>query len=355
MNTRNRWIILGLSLVAAVCVCEVAAASPIRGCPELVATVSSGTYSPKIIVSENVTYVIEGGGRLTILDTTTPTQPAVTWSGTVCDPYYDEDVFDAAVSAGTMFALYAPYGPSSWQELCVVDVSSPALPIRLGSEGFELDEPIRSLAVSGGYAYLVSHPVNNMMDLKLRVFDVMVPSSPVEIGGLYLHPGPDEPVDITVAGGHAYIAGQSWLAVIDVVVPSSPVYVGSLDIVDGADRLAVSGNYAYVAGPTGLRVIDVSTPSAPSEVGFVDIEGDVTGITVVGDLVYVSMPEGLRVIDVRIPSSPVVVGVAELPLAWDVAASGHYAYVVGEEGVFVFDASGCRHPVDNPLLHPAVD
>jgi hypothetical protein len=52
------------------------------------------------------------------------------------------------------------------------------------------------------------------------------------------------------------------LRVVDLSVPGSPIEIGFEDSPDFAFGVAVSGSYAYVADVyAGLRVIDVSVPS----------------------------------------------------------------------------------------------
>jgi hypothetical protein len=142
-----------------------------------------------------------------------------------------------------------------------------------------------------------------------------------------------------VSGTHAYVADDTGgLRVFDVSVPSQPVEVSSVDTPSYAYRVAVSGEYAYVAARTGLCIIDVSVPSAPEQVGFADTPGEAWGVAVSGDYAYVADAYSLRAIDVSTPSAPVEVGFADTPgEALGVAASGGYAYVADSgAGLAVF-------------------
>jgi hypothetical protein len=146
------------------------------------------------------------------------------------------------------------------------------------------------------------------------------------------------------------------LTVIDVVVPSSPVEVGFLEMPTRADQVAVSGNHAYVVtdnwqGQSTLRVIDVSSPSSPTEMGSLVVQGGANRMAVIRGLAYLTSFGGLRVIDLGNPSSPHEVGSAALPddfLAYDGVISGRYAYVLGSDftdnRLYVFDTWGCTHP-----------
>jgi hypothetical protein len=113
-----------------------------------------------------------------------------------------------------------------------------------------------------------------------------------------------------------------------------PELVGSL-LGGYPEELAVSGGYAYAADGASvprLRVIDVSTPSAPVEVGVADA-GLGWGVAVSDGYAYMVGGEiergSLAVFDVSVPSAPFLVSPVYRmpPYPYDVAVSGHFAYV----------------------------
>ena len=97
--------------------------------------------------------------------------------------------------------------------------------------------PASHVAVSGSYAYV---PVAYF----LFVIDVSTPASPIEVGSVRLDGGP-----MAVSGSYAYVMGSdSWrLLVIDVSTPSSPFEVGFSDTAGWPTGVAVSGEFVYVA------------------------------------------------------------------------------------------------------------
>ena len=214
--------------------------------------------------------------------------------------------------------------------LRVIDVSVPSSPVQVGI--YDTTNAYK-VYVSGRYAYVVDYGSG------LRVIDVSVPSSPVQTA-IY---GTTNAYGVYVSGRYAYVADSaSGLRVIDISVPSSPAQAGRYGTV-GALSVYVSGRYAYVGdSASGLRIIDVSVPSSPMQVG---IYGTTTayGVYVSGRYAYVAdWTSGLRVIDISVPSSPVQAGIyGPTTGAWGVYVSGRYAYVADfGAGLRVVDIKG---------------
>ena len=150
------------------------------------------------------------------------------------------------------------------------------------------------------------------------------------------------PVDVAVAGNHAYIAnGKTGLLIVDVTDPVNLVPVGVCDTPDNAVDVAVLGDHAYVAdSDSGLQVIEIRDPTHPVRVGGFDTDGRATGVAVRGDYVYVAdRSAGLHVIDISSPANPVLVrshGVVDSAI--DVTVWGHLALVADSAfGLLVFD------------------
>ncbi len=384
--TTNRPIHLTVVLAAAGCLCALATAVPAQVCPALVASMSlEGPGFPQMAVSEDYAYLGQWGLGLTIVDVASPAVPVALWSGSgLCEPPgVPGQRYDLEASGGVVYDIHESSGVFGLF-VCVIDARSPASPVVLPADFSLGNFPAASLALSASYLYVASYPyrLNPPYTTKyvgLKIFDVLEPSSPVEVGSFHYLPDPwvpgDFAVDVVVSGSYAYLVAGPRLTVIDVMVPSSPVEVGFLEMPESAERVAVSGSHAYVVTRTGewpeaqstLRVIDVSSPSSPVEVGSVAMQGNFTAFAVDSKHAYVSLFEELRVINVQAPSSPVEVGSVALAdqLFLDVAASGRYAYVVGEDRsepdpatcgrLYVFDTWACRQPAENPMLHPAVD
>ncbi len=92
------------------------------------------------------------------------------------------------------------------------------------------------VAVSGNYAY-----IGRGQDLV--VLDVSSPALPVELEMVMT----TSITDVTVSGDYAYVtAGSNGLAIMDVSNKSAPTLAGSYDLGE-ARGVAVVGGYAYVA------------------------------------------------------------------------------------------------------------
>jgi len=233
----------------------------------------------------------------------------------------------------------------------VIDVSTPSEPVEVGL--IDTPRPVRSIAVSGSYAYVADYG-------SLRVIDISAPSAPVEVGFVSV----SHANDVEVVAGYAYVVNDdTGLRVIDVSTPWAPRQTGSVDT-PPACGVAASGGYAYVVGGEGagvdLVVFDVSTASTPVEVGalrFGSWYTDPSDVAASGGSAYVvfnwqnetSSGSGFRVIDVSTPSAPAGMGSilwGGHHYAWDVAVSGSYAYVAAWGGLRVVDVSAPSAPVE---------
>ncbi len=117
----------------------------------------------------------------------------------------------------------------------------------------------RYLAKQGSHVYVTS-------GLGLRVIDVSVPASPVQVGFAAA-----DASRIVVNGDWAYVSNLNFSAwAVDILDPTNPVYNGGA-FVGGAGQLLGLGildDHLYVAKSTGgLRVFDLAVPGSPNEVG----------------------------------------------------------------------------------------
>jgi hypothetical protein len=235
-------------------------------------------------------------------------------------------------------------------QLHVIDVSNPTNLQRVG--GYDNSVSAQGVAVSGNYAYVAARSAG------LQVIDISNPANPQRLGSRGIGGGTAQAV--AVSGNYAYVAaGSAGLQVIDVSNPANPQRAGGYDTSGSAQGVAVSGNYAYVADDVaGLQVIDVSNPANPQRVGGYDTGGyaQVVGVAVSGNYAYVAeigrwtgsnyVGGGLEVIDISNPANPQRVGGYDTNgIAWGVAVSGNYAYVVnGDAGLQVIDVSNPANP-----------
>ena len=109
---------------------------------------------------------------------------------------------------------YVGIGP----RLTVLDVSDPTRPAVVGQSNV-LPYTVRDIHIAGHYAYVI------VWYSGLRIIDISDPAIPIEVGA-YQPPGFAEAV--YVAGHYAYVAAQTaGLRVIDVSDPAAPVEVGA--------------------------------------------------------------------------------------------------------------------------------
>ena len=178
--------------------------------------------------------------------------------------------------------------------LSVIDVSTPASPVLLGT--FNAGVQINSVKVSGNYAYLAS--TSNTAGL--TIVDVSNPAAPTQAATLDL-PGTTNALTIYLNGNYAYIgrafsatAGNAEFVVVDVSTPTVPTVVGSLDLNAAVNSIKVSGNYAYLATAVTtaeLTVLDISNPASPASVGTFATTGAVAATNVAYDGTYVYLTE----------------------------------------------------------------
>ncbi len=123
-----------------------------------------------------------------------------------------------------------------------------------GSSATDLD-------VANGFAYLVDR-----YGTGLRVIDVHVPSTPVEVGHL---PMTDSPLCVTAAGDHLLVGcSGGTLLVINVARPDQPVVAARLELGVSPLAIGLAGNIAICAGNgAGVCAVDIGIPTAPKLAG----------------------------------------------------------------------------------------
>jgi hypothetical protein len=143
--------------------------------------------------------------------------------------------------------------------LHIVDITQPSAPITKGS----IAGTIRSVAISGSYAYALQVVPGNPSHTDLIVISLANPSSPSITGRVNVTASTQG--DIKVVGSLVYVAaGNAGLKIVDVSSPSSPRILGSLATAGNAYGLAVANGYAYVAASSAAQIINVSNSSNPS-------------------------------------------------------------------------------------------
>lgn len=218
-------------------------------------------------------------------------------------------------------------------------------PRRLAQEGLFAAAVTRTLAVSGGYAYVSGEGGS------LRVVDISDPTRPQQIGEL----AAVDPRDVALQGEYAYLAdGEQGIVVVDVSDPRHPVATGSRRTID-PQGVAVLGSLALLAdGRSGLKIFDVSSPYKPNRIASLETE-DARRVVLRGSLAYLAdAREGLVMLDLSRPAEPARLGTLPVSGAVDVSLSGSLAFTAcGSQGLVVADVSDPTRPVrlysDNSL------
>jgi hypothetical protein len=172
----------------------------------------------------------------------------------------------------------------------------------------------RDIEVSGNYAYVAS--TDNGEELK--IIDISNPALPVKVGW-YNAPGNADGNAVALNGNIVYLvrvsSGNDEFQVVNVTVKTAPVGLGSVNLGANANEVKILGNYTYVASDSNsqeLQIVSVSNPSAPALVGSYNIPSNDNGetIAVFGATVIVgTLGSGdLRVFDVTSPTSPIQIG-----------------------------------------------
>ena len=223
----------------------------------------------------------------------------------------------------------------------VVDLTDLTRPTLVRQRGGPVVKASR-IFLADGQAYLGS-PF-----LGVSIFSLANPCLPARrsVGG-----GLSPANDLSVAGGHAFVAGNRGFQVIDVRNPRNPALVAEVNTLGQVFGVDVAGGFAYLANAAaGLQVFDVRDPSRPVRIGSCDTPGEATGVQVVGDHAYVADGfAGLQVVDIRAPDRPVVVaslnpggagGAKQVRVVGDLAV-----VAAGRRGLQVIDVSDPLAPV----------
>lgn len=225
--------------------------------------------------------------------------------------------------------------------LKVFDVSNPAQPNLLATYP-SLFDPMRSVKVSGNYAYVGTSS-------GLVVLDVSNRSSPQLAGQIAVgNPFGTYVQDVAVSGDYALLADQGQgLIVVGLTVIGSPRILTAVDLLPSDARgVAVSGYYAFVAdGANGLKIvnINVSDPTFATLSSAYTTAGVANAVAVSGRYAYVGLTNGsIQAVDISSPLFPVAAGnpiqISTFPIT-RIAVRGNYAYCSAGTGIEVVDIS----------------
>ncbi len=175
----------------------------------------------------------------------------------------------------------------------------------------------------------------------LRVFQFADPDRPIQLFGEVDTPA----LDVTLADGVAYVAGESGLRIYDVSLPARPLLISSLPLAATPVGVAVDGGRAYLPlRGDGVAVVDVSNRAAPEMVTTLSLPDraqppDPHAALIHDGMLYVAAGDaGLFVYSLR-GSNPVFLADVLLPgPALDLDRRGTFlAAAMGESGLAAID------------------
>lgn len=188
---------------------------------------------------------------------------------------------------------------SRFQDVAIIDVSSPWAPVEIGSYPFA---NIRSIvAAPDGRTYAVDSTG------LLRIFSSFDAQLAQVEGSLDL--GPDaSAIALAVEGGRAYMTySDSFgrrLAIVDVADPAQPSILATYIIPGSAESVVPHGDLVFASYGFGVHVIDVSDPSSPTLAQ--DIPIPANRMHLANDVLYLGAGNGmgLTALDVSDPLAP---------------------------------------------------
>jgi hypothetical protein len=254
--------------------------------------------SETLDVKGNIAYVAHHTS-FELLDVSNPAQITSLGSCGIARPS------DIAAENNTAFLAAGTMG------LQMVDVSNPAAPAVVGNYPVTAPEGIGSVVVKNGRAYAADGNYGT-----ITILDVSTPASPVRLGG-FSFPGNRASVYF-IENNLLYACATQEVRILDVSNPAQPSLVGSF-FTGLPSGLAKSGNYLYVADSyRGLIVLDVTNPAAPLLKGYnydniLKLNAFSGHVCIGGNRLYMAVGTGLCVFDITNPEKPALVGFRFFP------------------------------------------
>jgi hypothetical protein len=207
-------------------------------------------------------------------------------------------------------------------ELYTIDISNKSSPRRVDTYNASGSADGRVLWVSGNRLYMTREYDSNSSRYEFLVMNLSNPADPTLLGGLNLE---NACTDVVVVGNYAYVAcsdSTREFQVIDVSNPSSMSlsrrYALNLPDTDVGWSISVSGNTAYVGKNGGMVYsINISNPTTPSIISSYNYGGAAYKSTMIDSNTLVvagaNGTEEVQYIDVSDPSSMTKIGSSDIP------------------------------------------
>ncbi|MFO7639155.1 MAG: T9SS type A sorting domain-containing protein [bacterium] len=191
------------------------------------------------------------------------------------------------------------YVASDWAGMQLVDISDPGNP-RLDTAILQADMAI-DMWKDGDRVYVANYRDG------LKVLDVSVPESPVELGGLM-----EDGSWCEAAVARDSFAFVGWwprptFRTILVSDPANPQEVAGFSVPSKPEDLVLRDTLVFGAGRMRFYVVNVARPREPVLVGSCELQGDAEGLFLVDTLAFVANYP-FAIVNIAQPSSPSVIG-----------------------------------------------
>jgi hypothetical protein len=232
------------------------------------------------------------------------------------------------------------------------DLSDPAAPVLAGTTGATpTPGPVRGLAVAGDHLYAVWNTPSETGGI--TIFSLANAGHPVAVGEFddYIVSDYKRPNAIAVSGSHLYVGdADNGLVVLDISDPLNPVAGNIVTDVYDFDRMHVSGNQLDVAGRnfignTVVTAFDLTDPASPVMAGSASMDPSLILRATLVDGYAIGVGNQLQVFDLSDPANITQVFAADIDVATDAVRNGNALYLLGGDGLQVWDFSNPAQPV----------
>jgi hypothetical protein len=221
--------------------------------------------------------------------------------------------------------------------LKVLDVSVPASPVELGGR-MEDGSWCETVVARDSFAFVGWWPRPTF-----RTILVSDPTNPLEVAGFSV---PSKPEDMVLRDTLVFGAGRLRFYAVNVAQPRESVLVGSCNTQDGVYfGLVVQDTLAYTVGD-GFQIVNVARPASPFVVS--TTAGGAAGLAVRDTFAYIPGWDSVYVYSVADPSRPHLLSAAPCGVwPWDVAVGESTLYVATSDGwgVDIYDLSNPGQPL----------
>lgn len=300
--------------------------------PTLLGALDTPGRAFAVAVADGKAYVAAHSSGIQIIDVTNLAAPTLV---AIARPRSGNWYKDLAVRDNIVYAV------EHFDTLLMIDVSTPELPVLLGTIG-EREWTPHSISLDGNRAYITYGAAGGFL-----VIDVTDPSVPTQILS-NVPPLPTASHGISVVGEVAYIAdGSAGLRLVDVSNPYSPSLLSTFETRQHAVDVGVKNNVAYVIEYYVMEIIDVSDPFHPTLIDTFNLSAIGREICIVNSMAYIAKGGRLQILDITIPSAIVDLGtyLTGVGGTYACAVDGNVAYVaVDDMGLQIVDISNPSAP-----------